>query len=205
MINPETLELINNARKFTYAEYRQMLDELQAQGLTTGPNQSPEIFEYARLNNQRMNRLDKTVVLLPELLDAIRDLNRPLRWVVITEGWCGDAAQNVPALAKIAEASQGKIEVILVLRDENLELIDRYLTNGGRSIPKMICFDAQTGEELGKWGPRPAEAQHLFLSLKNDPAITQEAFLQAVHQWYSQDKTQKVQQEMTALLLSWQL
>lgn len=205
MQNFEVIELINKAHQFTYTEYRNLLEQLQSQGLTTGENQSPEILEYARLNNQRMSRLDKMLELLPETLDAVRDLNRPLKWVVLTEGWCGDAAQNVPALAKIAQASGGKIDLILLLRDENLKLIDLYLTNGGRSIPKLICFDAETGEELGKWGPRPAEAQHLFLSLKNDPAISQQEFLQAVHQWYAQDKCQKLQMEITALLRSWQL
>ena len=203
MNNPEVSQLIAKAQQFTYSEYREMLDKLLQEGKTSGPNQSPEILEYAKLNNQRMNRLDKTVILFPEVETALQNLTRKLNWIVISEGWCGDAAQNVPVLAKVAEASNGKINLKLVLRDENLELMDRYLTNGGRSIPKLICFDAETGEELGTWGPRPAEAQQLFLSLKSDPNITQDEFVKAVHHWYSQDKTRQMQLEIAAMLENW--
>lgn len=71
--------------------------------------------------------------------------------LVITEDWCGDAMLNNPILRKIAEAAN--IEVRTVLRDENPELIDRYLTNGGRSIPMYLLLNP-AGEVVGKWGPR---------------------------------------------------
>jgi hypothetical protein len=178
----KTNELIEKAEKYTYKGYRQLLESLMAEGKTTGTNQSPDMVEYAKLNNQRMARQDKTLTLLPEVHTALEYLNRNLNWLLITEGWCGDAAQNVPVIGKIAEAANGKINLQLVLRDENLELMDRYLTNGGRSIPKLICFDAETGEELGTWGPRPAEAQELFFSLKNNPNISRDEFITALHQ-----------------------
>lgn len=204
MNTSETQQLIEKATRYTYPEYRKLLVDLMAANKTTGPNQNADLLEYSKLNLQRMNRLDKTLVLQPELQSALQNLNRNLYWVVITEGWCGDAAQNVPLLGKIAEASGGKIKLDLVLRDENLELMDRYLTNGGRSIPKLICFDAETGEQLGTWGPRPAEAQTLFLDLKQKPDLSREEFTHALHLWYSQDKTQKMQQEIAALLIAWQ-
>lgn len=197
-------QLIQTATKYSYAEYRKMLVDLMAENKTTGPNQSPDILEYSKLNLQRMNRLDKTLTLQPELSEALQNLNRSLHWVVITEGWCGDAAQNVPVFDVAAKASGGKIKLDLVLRDENLELMDNYLTNGGRSIPKLICFDAETGEELGTWGPRPAEAQKLFLELKQKPDLTMQEFTHALHSWYSQDKTRQMQHELTALLKAWQ-
>lgn len=196
-------ELITKAEKYTYAGYRQLLENLMAEGKTTGTNQSSDMVDYAKLNNQRMSRLDKTLILIPELETALTNLNRNLLWVVITEGWCGDAAQNVPLIGKIAETAPNKINLQLVLRDENLELMDRYLTNGGRSIPKLICFDAETKEELGIWGPRPAEAQELFLSLKSNPNLSKDEFITAVHQWYSQDKTRTMQKEFATLLQQW--
>ena len=204
MNTSETHHLLEKATKYSYADYRKLLTDLMAENKTTGPNQSPDILEYSKLNLQRMNRLDKTLTLQPELAEALQNLNRNLYWVVITEGWCGDAAQNVPVFDVVAKASGGKIKLDLVLRDENLELMDRYLTNGGRSIPKMICFDAETGEELGTWGPRPAEAQRLFLELKQKPDLTMQEFTHALHTWYSQDKTRQMQHELTELLKTWQ-
>ena len=97
------------------------------------------------------------------------------------------------------EASNGKIKMDLVLRDDNLELMDLFLTNGGRSIPKLICFDAETKAELATWGPRPAEAQELFKKLKSE-GTPKEEFIAAIHNWYANDKTQKLQLELAELL-----
>ncbi|UJF27787.1 thioredoxin family protein [Planococcus sp. 107-1] len=84
--------------------------------------------------------------------------------LVITEDWCGDAMMNNAILRKIAEASG--IEVHCVYRDENLELMDRYLTNGGRSIPKYI-FLSKEGEVLGDWGPRAPKVQEFVMEKKS--------------------------------------
>jgi hypothetical protein len=196
METTQTLDLIAQAKKYTYAEYRALQDDL----LEQGPEAHPTMFDYINLNVHRMKRLDKTVELLPEVLKNLDNLTRPLAWVVITEGWCGDAAQNVPVLEKITEASNGKITLELVLRDQNLELMDLYLTNGGRSIPKLICFDAETKTELGTWGPRPAPAQELFMKLKAD-GLPKAEFIAAIHAWYASDKTHSVQLEIAELLL----
>ena len=191
----KTIDLIASAKKYTYAEYKADTEKQVSEGMCA----TPELLDYTKLNLQRMKRLDKTVELRPELTEAVRKLNRNLRWVVISEGWCGDAAQNVPVLAKIAEASEGKIKLEFVLRDQNLELMDLYLTNGGRSIPKLICFEADTQEELGNWGPRPEAAQEMFMRLKNE-GVPKEEFISAVHNWYTADKTQSMQLEMVQLL-----
>ena len=98
--------MITNAhlqKSITYSEYRAMIDRLMLENKTTGPNQSEELTEYAKLNIHRMNRLDKTVQLFPELTETLQQLQRDLTWVVLTEGWCGDAAQNVPVLHTIAQ------------------------------------------------------------------------------------------------------
>ncbi|MBK0401531.1 thioredoxin family protein [Adhaeribacter sp. BT258] len=191
----KTLDLTAEAKKYTYAEYKAGTEKQVNEGMCA----TPELLEYTKLNLQRMKRLDKTVSLRPEVTEALEKLNRKLQWVVISEGWCGDAAQNVPVLAKIAEASEGKITLEFVLRDQNLELMDLYLTNGGRSIPKLICFDADTQEELGTWGPRPAAAQEMFIRLKNE-GVPKDEFISAVHTWYSNDKTQSMQMECAELL-----
>jgi len=81
------------------------------------------------------------------------------RLLVITEPWCGDSLAIFPAIAKLCEHAGVPLRVIR--RDEYLDLIDRYLTNGGRAIPIAIGLD-EDGHELFHWGPRPAPAQVIF-------------------------------------------
>ena len=187
------------ANAYSYASYRQLIDELMAENRTTGTNQDEQIIQYARLNVQRMQRLDKTTQLLPELQAALAQLPAHYVWLVITEGWCGDAAQIVPVLEAVAAASQGKITTRYVLRDENLDLMDRYLTNGGRSIPKLVVLHADTLTEAAAWGPRPAPAQELFNRLKQEEIPHQE-FVTQLHGWYAKDRTLNTQRELLALL-----
>ncbi|MCB2378584.1 thioredoxin family protein [Hymenobacter sp. BT635] len=189
------------AASYTYSSYRQLIDALQAEGKTTGPQQSELLTNYTRLNVQRMSRLDKTVQLLPELRETLAQVRKPYAWLIITEGWCGDAAQIVPVLEAVAQASGGTITTHYFLRDENLDLMDQYLTAGGRSIPKLVVLDAATRTEVTSWGPRPATAQQMFLDLKAQN-LPFEEFSTQLHGWYAKDKTQSTQQELTDLLKS---
>lgn len=195
VLTPERL-----AAAHTYASYRQLIDELLAQGLTTGPNQSEALLHYAKLNEQRMSRLDKTVQLLPEVTAELARLRQDYVWLVLTEGWCGDAAQIVPVLDAMARASGGHLATRYLLRDENLDLMDRYLTGGvSRSIPKLVVLRADTLTEVAQWGPRPAEAQHLLLELKAQGA-SHEEYAERIHAWYAKDRTRSTQLELLALL-----
>ncbi len=192
-----TAERLDNAH--TYASYRQLIDQLMAENRTTGPNQDAQITAYARLNIQRMQRLDKTIQLLPELKGALAQNTQRYVWLIITEGWCGDAAQVVPVLEAAAQASNGTITTHYVLRDDNLDLIDRYLTNGGRSIPKLVVLRADTLTEAATWGPRPEAAVDLFKRLKQE-GVSYEEFATQLHGWYSKDRTLSTQRELLALL-----
>ena len=194
VLTPERL-----AAAYTYTSYRQLIDELQAAGKTTGPQQSPELTEYTHLNVQRMHRLDKTTHVLPELATAVQALPQRYEWLIITEGWCGDAAQIVPVLEAVAQASGGTIRTHYLLRDENPDLMDRYLTNGTRSIPQLVVLRADTLTEAAHWGPRPAPAQTLLLELKAQGA-THEEYAEQIHGWYAKDKTQATQQELLTLV-----
>ncbi|HEX8426958.1 thioredoxin family protein [Hymenobacter sp.] len=202
MLNPLVAPVLTPERlqaAHTYASYRQLIDGLLAQGLTTGPQQSDKLTEYTQLNVQRMQRIDKMVRVLPELQTALADLQQPYVWLIITEGWCGDAAQILPVLEAAAKASDGKVTTHYLLRDDNLDLMDQYLTNGTRSIPKLIVLRADTLIEVANWGPRPAPAQALLLDLKAQGA-THEEYAEKIHGWYAQNKTQATQQELLALL-----
>ena len=189
------------AKAITYTQYRELIDTLLAENKTTGTNHSEAMVEYTRMNAQRMRRVEKTTKLDNELVDLMLRVQNKMIWVILTEAWCGDAAQTVPALVKIADASP-LIEVKLLLRDENLDLMDAYLTNGGRSIPKLIALDAETMEELGTWGPRPAPAQQLFMDMKAQEVPYQE-FVEKLHGWYGKDRSKALLQEFKQLIPQW--
>jgi hypothetical protein len=183
----------------TYMQYRELIDTLLAQEKTTGGEQTPETLEYAKLNVQRMKRIDTTVDIGDALRHAVQAVSRKQTWFVITEGWCGDAAQNVPMLAKAA-ALNPHITFRLILRDEHLDVMDRFLTNGTRSIPIMAIVSDETQDVLAVWGPRPASAQAIVAEVKKNPSSTKEEMLTALHGWYAKDRTASAQQELARTL-----
>ena len=187
----------------SFAEYLKLIDDLLLDGKTTGPNQSDAMFNYGKLNRQRMHRLEKTVVLNESLREKVQNNKRKMIWLVITEGWCGDAAQNIPVIEKIARAGRDSIETRYVLRDENLELMDAYLTYNARSIPKLIALDAETLEEIGTWGPRPAPSMDLFIELRAR-GLEKPLIMENLQRWYIADKNQTIQTEFEKLLEDWQ-
>jgi hypothetical protein len=178
--------------------YVQLFEQVVAEGRTTGPVQTDDYIAYTKLNLARWRRVGKTMELLPEALDVLR-ASKPLTWLIISEPWCGDAAQVLPVLATMAAHIPGA-DVRIVLRDEHPELMDRYLTNGGRSIPKLIAFDRSTGTERFSWGPRPLEAQELVLELRARHQGDWKAAAEELHRWYHADATRSTQREILALL-----
>jgi hypothetical protein len=189
-------------KSMTYAEYIKLIDDLLLDGKTTGPVQSEAMFNYGVLNRKRMHRLEKTVVLNESVKEKTRGVKRRMIWLIITEGWCGDAAQNIPTIEKIAAENPEKIETRYVLRDENTELMDAYLTNNARSIPKLIALDAETLEELGTWGPRPQAAMDYFYEMKAQ-GLEKPEMMEKIQRWYLQDKEQSIQIEFETLLENW--
>lgn len=188
-------------KSMTFAEYIKLIDDLLLDGKTTGTNQSDAMFNYGKLNRQRMHRLEKTVSLNESLKEKARKINRKQIWLIVTEGWCGDAAQNIPIIEKIAAASDN-IETRYVLRDENLELMDAYLTNNARSIPKLIALGAESLEVIGTWGPRPQAAMDLFIELKHQ-GLEKPLIMENLQRWYIADKNQSIQAEFENLLDEW--
>lgn len=197
------------AQAMTYEQYRQLAGDLYAAGKTTGHQQSPALLEYTRMNLVRMARLDKTTRLSEDTLAALAALPQPQTWLVITESWCGDAAQVIPVLAKMA-AAQPAIALRFVLRDDHPDLMDAFLTNGSRSIPKLIVLDSDTHAVLNTWGPRPQPVQQMVLdslpvlAAISDPVAraAQSAEVKtAVQSWYAQDKTLSTQAEVAAAAL----
>lgn len=156
-----------------------------------------KFFEYRKLNLQRTNRLEKTFVPSDSLINLVSKIDKHQTWIVITESWCGDSAQNLPIITKAASLNDN-INLRIVLRDDNLELMDRYLTNGSRSIPKLVVFDKENNE-LFQWGPRPAEVQNLYNRLKNE-GVEKSEINKELQLWYGRNRGKEVERELITLL-----
>lgn len=182
-----------------YIEYRNVVDGLYRQGKATGPNQSEAMLHYTELNIARMNKWDKHLKLQPEVVEKVKAISAPQQWLVLSEGWCGDAAHVLPVLEQLA-ALNPKISLRILFRDEHLELMDQYLTNGGRAIPKLIVMDEDFNEKA-TWGPRPSYAQKLFLEGKANSTDNAELKKQ-LQIWYARDRGQAIQEEVANLVTS---
>ena len=117
---------------------------------------------------------------------------------MIAEGWCGDAAQILPMLHKIAEASN-KIDLKIVFRDENEALMNNFLTNGSKSIPKIIILDNQQNV-INSWGPRPSIATKMVLDFKEKNGQLDANFKKDLQIWYNKDKGNTTQEDLIKLL-----
>lgn len=182
----------------TYSIYRVLVDTLLENGKTTGTDHTEAMVHYSKMNVQRMNRVDKTAVLNEAMVAAISKLKKTYQLLVITEGWCGDAAQLIPIFQKMTEQVPEKFTLRLVLRDAHLPLIDAHLTNGGRAIPILLVLD-ETGELITKWGPRPEILQGFLPQWKAESVDMFEA-AEKLHLWYARDKTQTTQLELSSLI-----
>lgn len=190
-------------RSLTYTEYKDILFELANYNGTTGPEQSVERIEATKINAQRVKRLDKTTLITEDLSRLIKSINRKWDWTVIMESWCGDGAQNVPIIAKVA-ALNDNINLKIILRDENPEIMGQYLTNGSRSIPILICTDTSTCILIGTWGSRPGQIVEMAKEYKRqNPGIPHAEFVKNLHLWYAKDKGESMQQDIHQKVITW--
>jgi hypothetical protein len=192
--------LINNSLKNTisYSAYRHLIKDLISAEKSTGIEQSEEHLTFSILNDKRMDRLDKTLKISKETQNSLDNLNKGFTFLVIAEGWCGDAAQILPIINKVAETSD-KIDFKIVLRDENEDLMNQYLTNGSKSIPKVLILD-QDNHVIDSWGPRPFIASKMVVDYKALNGSLDEDFKKNLQIWYNKDKGNNTQDELLSLL-----
>jgi hypothetical protein len=200
MTETYSLSILAGRTLFSYEEYRNNIAQLikgQPSGL---PPQPEDKASFLPLNLQRMRRVEKTMTLQPDLKGLLLDIKKPLLWLVFAEPWCGDGAQSLPSLNLMAETNM-LIELKIILRDRNHDLMDKYLTDGKRSIPKLICLNSETDEELFTWGARPSSLEKQIIRFKEEHSgYTHGAFLSFIHYWYALDKGNGIQKDFQNLL-----
>lgn len=194
MLNPTEYKLYWE-KGIPYPEYLTRFEKQLKDGTAT------TMADKLPINWQRTSRINKHLVLDEENISELQNLVHKRYWLVLTEHWCGDSAQIIPVMNKIAEASNGKIEMRLIYRDENLTLMEAHLFNGGRSIPKLIQLN-EKWEVTGEYGPRPAIAQKLVMDLKSNPA-TADKYSEELHKWYAKDQQVQIQRELMEFVKKW--
>ena len=196
----EKTQIIRNSllKAVSYETYRNLIDKYEAEGKSSGKEQTEELVYYTALNQKRYKRLDKTIEIPEEKAQFFINYPKSVCLLVITESWCGDAAQIVPVVHKIAELNP-KITMKLVFRDENEELMNLFLTNGGKAIPIVVFLDLED-KVLAHWGSRPSVAAKMVEEEKAKNGKLSPEFKEELQKWYNQDKGQSILADLTELL-----
>lgn len=184
---------------YSYSEYRTLVSDLAEKGEATGPEQSEALSQYTQLNNSRMRRWDKTLKFNDEAVAKIKSVDQKISWVVLSESWCGDASPALPVMNKITEINPN-ISLSIMLRDENLDIMNQFLTNGGMSIPKLIATDIAEATVVATWGPRSMKATQLVEDYKAEHGKLTPEFKQDLQVFYNKDKGQSILEDLLKLL-----
>ncbi len=184
---------------YSYSEYRALVSELAEKGEATGPEQSEALSQYTQLNNSRMRRWDKTLKFSDEAVAKIKSVDHKISWLVLSESWCGDASPALPVMNKITEINPN-ISLSIILRDENLDIMNQFLTNGGMSIPKLIITDIAEAKVVATWGPRSMKATQLVEDYKAEHGKLTPEFKQDLQVFYNKDKGQSILEDLLKLL-----
>jgi hypothetical protein len=195
------MNILNDEHVINGLSYKEYLEIFKKRGENPIDREATEeekhLIEYTKLNKARSERIEKTYQVGEKLKTILTGISAPQIWMVITEPWCGDSAQNLPYIAKMADINPNVVLKIL-LRDKNPDIMDNYLTNGTRSIPILAALDAE-GKEIFRWGPRPREAVELVKQAKAE-GKEKDQFIGELHLWYGRNRGKAIEEEFTALL-----
>ena len=182
-------KIIENS--YSFENYIRLLSDLLSDNKTTGTDYSEQYVDFTKLNLSRMKRIVKQTIVNENLKAEILKIDTPQTWLSITEGWCGDAGQIIGAIETFSKLNPN-IKHVLILRDENLNIIDQYLTNETRSIPKILILDGENNV-ITHWGPRPQLLQDKVLQWKKEPDFNKTTLNDKLHHWYTDNKTIAIQ------------
>lgn len=126
----------------------------------------------------------------PESIERLRQVPGEWRLLALSEDWCGDCVSCLPVIARLTE--RAGIELRILSRDANPDIMDAHLSSGARSIPVVMIFD-RTFHRHGWWGPRPSPVQRWMRNeglLLANPEQSRRR-----RAWYARDKGRTVVKE----------
>jgi len=200
-INLDTNSLVKESlsKAISYQDYRGQVATHVENGTSSGPDKSEALSNYTLLNNSRMKRLDATMKIEEDVLEKFQQYDKNVTWLVLTESWCGDAAHAMPVMNKLVEQAKN-LDFKILYRDENEELMNRFLTNGTMSIPKLIAFDNETQEVINDWGPSPLIIMNKTKDFKAAHDLLTTEFKKEIQIWYNQNKGKCIARDLLKLI-----
>lgn len=177
----------------TYTAYTEAWEEKLNRSMAELSSDERRYLHYVRYNWERAAAVEQAYTASAELKEVMAAISSPQLWMVLTDDWCGDSAFSLPIIARAASLSD-QVTLRILRRDDNLDIMDQYLTNGSRSIPKLVAF-SEDGEELFQWGPRPADAAALREKLIAEGAEGKDVVEQLIG-WYEDGGYEDVEEEL---------
>ena len=182
----------------SYQEYiKRTSDEISGTKIESVSEPELKRLNIKSLNLQRNSRITRQYKPGDELNRIIKGFSESQVWMVITESWCGDSGQNLPYIAVMA-AQNPLINLKIMLRDSNPDVMDQFLTNGTRSIPILAAY-SESGDELFRWGPRPEFAVGLINQCKSE-GLEKPEWTEKLHHWYAKNKGVELEKEFINLI-----
>lgn len=149
-------------------------------------------LNYSRKNVDAMRKNFEKTEVDPKLAEEVKAFEGKARILVIGADWCGDVVANLPAIARLAELS-GNLQLRIIDRDIHEDLMKEFLTNGTKSIPKVVVCSSNMSH-CSSWGPRPAACQTIMT--ENKDKLPKEEIYTLLRDWYMNDKNQSVMKEI---------
>ncbi|MCB0539690.1 MAG: thioredoxin family protein [Chitinophagales bacterium] len=188
-----TKDYINSLQ--TIEDYNIFFKKIVEKEITEAPYSDDGFYAYTEANFKRINSLKTKIDLDKKLYNALQEVSN-WHFVLITEPWCGDASFAQPVIEAVTVA--GDLNLKIAIRDKNENLINAFLTNGGKSIPIFIALDENLNYKF-HWGPRPKPLQEEVVEfLKTKPSVEEK--IKMAHLWYLKDKGKTFQQELLDLI-----
>jgi hypothetical protein len=155
-----------------------------------------EFLHRPKKNSQLWDALYMRAKLSDDAAARAARVEHPWHLLVLSEDWCGDSINTLPAIARLTEA-QPLIEMRIVGRDANPDLIDSHLTGMSKSIPVIILLDKDFNE-IGWWGPRPGSLQAWVT--ESGLALPADERYRQVRTWYARDHGKTAVNELLELI-----
>ena len=197
MLTQEQLAAVRNG--LDYEDYMVQWtekNELPMRGLD--PVQRRTRF-YSRYNMERQERVENLWAASKSFARAVMSVPGPSDWLFITDDWCVDSAYSLP-LVRWGSQQRDDITLRILLKDDHMDIMDRFLTNGKRSIPKFVGLDPE-GRDLFNWGPQPTAIRDIRQRLMDDGAEGRIVSSTTVD-WYAEDGWLEVERELTRVLMA---
>ena len=188
---------LNNS--IDYDNYYRLMQKLVQDKYTTGDVLSDSHVNFTLLNEKCMSRWNKRLKVSNKDKKEIMKFNLEMIWLIISESWCGDAAHILPVLNAVAELND-HFDLRIALRDDNKELMNLFLTDGKRAIPKLIMLNSNTLEVIDSYGPRPIIVTEIVEKFKTKNGQLTSDFKEHLQHWYNQDKGQTIIHDLIDLL-----